>query len=426
MTRTRTDRRKFLTLAAAASAAAVSAPRVHAQAAGPRIVVIGGGFGGASCARALKRANARLAVTLVEAHGTYTACPMSNAVIAGLRDLELQRFGYDGLRRDGIEVVTAEARVVDPTAKSVMLADGRRLAYDRLVISPGIDFRASALAGYDAVAAERMPHAFRDGEQVALLARQLDAMQDGGLVVVSVPVTPARCPPAPYERASLIAHYLKTKKPRSKVMVLDAKDTFSMQRQFQAAWRELYEGVLEWVPLSSGGVLISVEPATNTLITDFDKYQAAVANVIPPQRAGRLADIAGVADRTGWCPVDPVTFESKLMPAIHVIGDAAIAGAMPKSASAAASQGAICAGAIVALIDGATPPAPTIASACYSLVAPDYAISLTGTYRPSGDQYLEVEGGGAASQPDAPPAARAREARDGEAWFARITREVFG
>jgi len=427
MTRTRTDRRTFLKTAVAAGAvAAVFSPRVHAQAAGPRVVVIGGGFGGASCARALQRANARLAVTLVEARDVYIACPMSNAVIAGLRDLELQRFGYGGLARDGIEVVIAEAQTVDPAAKAVTLAGGRRLAYDRLVVSPGIDFRAGALQGYDAAASERMPHAFRDGEQVDLLRRQLEAMPDGGLVVVAVPVTPARCPPAPYERASLIAHYLKTRKPRSKVIVLDAKDSFSMQRQFQAAWKELYAGVLEWVPLSSGGVLTAVEPATGTLVTDFDKYQAAVANVIPPQKAGRLADIAGVADRTGWCPVDPVTFESKLVPGIHVIGDAAIAGAMPKSASAAASQGAICAGAILALIDGATPGTPTVESACYSLVAPDYAISLTGRYRPSGDQYLEVEGGGAASPPDAAPAARAREARDSEAWFARITREVFG
>lgn len=426
MTRTRTDRRRFVTsLMAAGTSAAIFRAPARAQPGGPRIVVIGGGFGGASCARALKRADARPAVTLVEAKPVYTACPMSNAVIAGLRELELQQFKYEGLAGDGIEVVVAEAQAVDPAAKIVALAGGARLGYDRLVLAPGIDFRPGALQGYDAAAAERMPHAWKDGEQIALLRRQLEAMADGGLVVVSAPVTPARCPPAPYERASLIAHYLKTKKPRSKIIVLDAKDSFSMQRQFQAAWKELYPGLIEWMPLSSGGVLTSVDPATNTLVTDFDKYQAAVANVIPPQKAGRLADLAGVADRTGWCPVDPVTFESKLQAGIHVIGDAAISGAMPKSAAAAAAQGAICADAIIALLAGRPPAAPSVASACYSLVAPDYAISLKGTYRPTGDQYLEVEGSGAASAPGAPPDARRREARDAQAWFERITREVY-
>src|SRR5439155_20839153 len=211
-------------------------------------------------------------------------------------------------------------------------ANGTRLTYERLVVSPGIEFRAGAIQGYDRAAAELMPPAYNDGAQVALLRRQLDAMEDGGTVVISSPVNPARCPPAPYERASLIAHFLKRKKPRSKVIVLDAKDSFTMQRLFENAWKEFYPGLLEWVPLSSGGALSSVDVASRTLMTDFDKYEAAVANVIPPQKAGRLADIAGVADRTGWCPVDPVTFESRLQQSIHVIGDAAIAGAMPRSA----------------------------------------------------------------------------------------------
>ena len=421
----RTDRRRFLASVMAASASAAIFPSAAlSQSTGERIVVIGGGFGGTSCARALKRASPRLSVSLIEARSVYTACPMSNAVIAGLRELTLQQFDYQAVGRDGIRLVMAQADAVDPVKKSVRLNDGATVAYDRLVLSPGIDFRAGALQGYDAAAAARMPHACKDGEQIALLRGQLEAMEDGGLVVVSAPVTPARCPPAPYERASLIAHFLKTRKPRSKVIVLDAKDTFSLQRQFRAAWKELYPDLLEWVPLSSGGVLTAVEAATNTLVTDFDKYQAAVANVIPPQQAAPIAERAGVADRTGWCPVDPVTFESKLQPHIHVIGDAAIAGAMPKSASAAAAQGKLCAAAIVALLAGAKPPAPTVASACYSLVAPDYAISLAGTYRPSADQYLEVEGG-VASPPNAPPEQRVREARGADAWFRTITQDTY-
>jgi len=243
---------------------------------------------------------------------------------------------------------------------------------------------------------------------------------------VTSPVNPARCPPAPYERASLIAYYLKGKKPRSKVIVLDAKESFTMQRLFETAWKALYPGLIEWVGLSSGGVLSSVEVATRTLVTDFDKYQAAVASVIPPQKAGHAAELAGVADRTGWCPVDPMTFESRLQRNIHVIGDAAIAGAMPRSASAAHSQGLICAAAIARLIAGEKPAPPTLTSQCYSLIAPGYAISQHGTYRPVDDQYTEADGGAIVSAQDAPPATRKAEADQADVWFKTITGEVFG
>jgi NADPH-dependent 2,4-dienoyl-CoA reductase/sulfur reductase-like enzyme len=244
--------------------------------------------------------------------------------------------------------------------------------------------------------------------------------------VITSPVTPSRCPPAPYERAGLIAHYLKSKKPRSKVIVLDAKDSFTMQKLFENAWKTLYPGMVEWVPVGSGGGLASVDPKTRTLSTDFDKYEAAVANVIPPQKAGKVAEIAGVADRTGWCPVDPVTFESKLQPNIHVIGDAAIAGAMPRSASAAGSQAKICAAAITALLAGKTPAAPTMTSACFSLLAPDYAISQRGTYRVIEGQYQESEPGIVMSPVNAPAETRSAEAKEAAAWFADITAAVFG
>ena len=299
-------------------------------------------------------------MTLVEPNATFTACPFSNAVIAGLRELGAQQFTYERVAADGITLVRAAATGVDVAARSVSLADGARLAYDRLVLAPGIDIRWGALAGYDEAAAAQMPHAWRAGEQTLLLRRQLEAMDDGGLVVISAPANPFRCPPGPYERASLIAHYLKTKKPKSKLLVLDAKDAFSKQRLFQAAWAELYPGLLEWVPLSKGGAVTSVDVATRTLVTDFGRHQANVANIIPPQKAGRIADVTGVADRTGWCPIDPVTFESKLQPRIHVIGDAAIAGAMPKSAFAANSQAKTCAAAVATLLTGGTPSTPKL------------------------------------------------------------------
>src|SRR4029078_8341218 len=222
--------------------------------------------------------------------------------------------------------------------RTVVLAGGTSLGYDRLVLSPGIDLRFDALPGYDEAAAAKMPHAWKAGEQSLLLRRQLEAMDDGGLVVLAVPAAPLRCPPAPYERASLIAHYLKTRKPRSKVLILDAKDGFSQQRLFEAAWKELYPGMIERIALSQGGRVTSIDPATSTIITDFGNYVANVASVIPPQKAGRIAEIAGAVDNTGWGPMDAHTVASKLVPNIHVIGDATIAGGIPKSASAAHAQ----------------------------------------------------------------------------------------
>jgi sulfide dehydrogenase [flavocytochrome c] flavoprotein chain len=418
-------RRDFLKLSLAASTALVPLPAL-AQGAGPRAVVVGGGFAGATCARALRHADPRISVTLVETNPTFTACPFSNAVIVGLRQLSAQQFTYDRVAADGITLTRGMATGIDPQARTVTLADGARLTYDRLVLAPGIDIRWGALPGYDEAAAAQMPHAWQAGEQTLLLRRQLEAMDDGGLVVISAPANPFRCPPGPYERASLIAHHLKTKKPKSKLIVLDAKDAFSKQRLFQAAWAELYPGLLEWVPLSKGGAVTSVEPATLTFVTDFGRHKANVANVIPPQKAGRIADAAGVADRTGWCPIDPVTFESKLQPRIHVIGDAAIAGAMPKSAFAANSQAKTCAAAVAQLLTGGTPSTPKLINTCYSLVAPDYGISVAGVYQPTNGQLADVPGAGGVSPQDAPRATRAAEAVLAEAWFRTITAEVFG
>ncbi|MDB5366106.1 MAG: cytochrome [Rhodospirillales bacterium] len=415
------QRREFI--GGASAALALSRTAIAQTAA--KIVVVGGGFAGATAARFLRRANPSLDVTLVEPNASFVACPFSNEVLVGLRDLDAQRFGYDAVRADGVAVATQAATAIDASLRRVTLADGTVLPYDRLVLAPGIDIAWNALPGYDEAASQRMPHAWKAGEQTLLLRRQLEAMKDGGLVVISAPANPFRCPPGPYERASLIAWYLKTKKPRSKLIVLDAKDQFSKQRLFTAAWKDLYPGLLEWVPLSQGGKVNSVDPAANTLVTDFATHKADVANVIPPQRAGRIAEIAGVSDRTGWCPVDPVTFESRLQPNIHVIGDAAIMGAMPKSAFAANAQAKICAAAIATLLRGATPAEAKPINTCYSLVAPDYGISIAGVYRVVGGQLTDVEGAGGISPADAPPQTRALEATYAEAWFRTITGEVF-
>lgn len=397
---------------------------VHAATA--RVVVIGGGFGGASVARALRAGDPSLSVTLVEAKPTYTACPFSNHVIAGLRPIEAQLFELSGVIRAGITVVQGTATAVDPVTRTVSLQDQQSLSYDRLVLSPGVDLNYAALPGYSEGAAERMPHAWKAGAQTLLLRAQLEAMPDGGVVVMSAPSNPYRCPPGPYERASLIAYYLKTKKPRSKIILLDAKDVFSKQKLFQQAWAALYPGLLEWVSLSDGGKVNSVDAREMTFTTDFNVQKADVANVIPPQRAGAIAVLAGVADRTGWCPIDPVSFESKLQPNIHVIGDAAIAGAMPKSAFAANAQAKTCAAAIIRALSGALPEEPRLLNTCYSLVAPDYGISVAGVYRPVSGVLTDIEGAGGTSPLDAPAETRVAEAGYGEAWFRAITAESFG
>jgi sulfide dehydrogenase [flavocytochrome c] flavoprotein subunit len=392
-----------------------------------RIVVIGGGFGGASCARALRRIDTKLQVTLIEPNRTFTACPFSNEVIAGLRDIEAQQFSYDRIAADGVTVIAQAAVKIDPQTRMVGLADGTSLAYDRLVLAPGIDLRFDALPGYDEATAARMPHAWKAGEQTLLLRRQLEAMEDGGLVALAVPAAPSRCPPAPYERASLIAHYLKAKKPRSKVLILDAKDAIPQQRLFEKAWAELYPGMIERVSLSQGGRVVSVDPATNTLVTDFGNYDAQVANVIPPQKAGRIAGIAGAVDNTGWCPIDPVTFASRLVPNIHVIGDACIGGGIPKSASAANAEAKACANAVVSLISGAALAIPRLDGTCYNTVAPGYAFSLSGIYQPKDDIFAEIEGGAGTTSPvDAPREVRKREAEQAQSWYSTITVETFG
>jgi NADPH-dependent 2,4-dienoyl-CoA reductase/sulfur reductase-like enzyme len=408
----------------AASAASLTFPCPSIAQAAARVAVVGGGFGGASCARALRRIDPKLQVTLIEPNRTFTACPFSNEVIAGLRGIEAQQFSYHRIIAESVTIIAQAAVKIDPQARVVGLADGQSLGYDRLVLAPGIDIRFDALPGYDEEAAARMPHAWKAGEQTLLLRRQIEAMEDGGTVVLAAPAGPSRCPPAPYERASLIAHYLKTNKPRSKILILDAKDAFPQQRLFENAWAELYPGMIERVSLSQGGRVTSVDPATNTIVTDFGSYPAQVANVIPPQQAGRIAAIAGAVDATGWCPIDPVTFASKLVPDIHVIGDACFGGVIPKSASAANAQGQACAAAVASLIVGQQPAMPRLTGACYNTVAPGYAFSQSGIYQPKDGLFAEVESG--TSPVDAPREVRAQEADRAQSWYRTITADAFG
>jgi sulfide dehydrogenase [flavocytochrome c] flavoprotein chain len=411
-------------LAGTAALPLLSSPAI-AQAQ-PNIVIVGGGFGGAAAARFVKTYVPGASVTLIEPQARYTACPFSNLVIAGLRILESQQFGYEGLKDIGIKVIGDRADDVDAAARTVTLSSGDILSYDKLILSPGIDIRWGALEGYDEAAASIMPHAWKAGPQTSLLRQQLEAMPDGGTVIMSVPTAPYRCPPGPYERASLIAHYLKTHKPASKLIILDAKDEFSKQPLFLEAWAEHYPDHLEWIGASDFGRVISVDPGAMTLSTDFDAYQADVANVIPPQKAGEIAARAGVADQTGWCPINPVDFSSTLQPDIYVIGDATIAAPMPKSAFSANLQAKLCALQIAQELKGETPAPTILANTCYSYVTPDAAVSITGVYSNEGGQLSSIEGSGGLSPAGPAPGVRAAEAAEAEAWFEQITQQTFG
>ncbi len=391
-----------------------------------RVAIIGGGFAGATCARQLRKLDPQLAVTLIEPAPVYTACPFSNLVIAGMRDIRAQRFGYAALEAEGIRVVRARAHDVDPVSHKILLVGGDVIAYDRLVIATGASPRFDALPGYDAAAAQIMPHAWQAGPQTLLLRKQLRAMPEGGVVAISVPPEPYRCPPGPYERASLIAHYLQSNNPRAKVLILDSKDRFSKQALFQQAWQDSYPGMIEWAGLSDGANVVRVEPATMTIHTDFDAVRADVANIIPPQSAGRLVRRAGVADASGWCPVEPASFASRLQQDIHVIGDAAIANGMPKSAFAANAQAKLCAVQVARALRGQPPVSTKLINTCYSYISPQQAISVADVYTPEASLWQPVAGAGGTSPLDASSADRAKEAGYAANWFAAITAETFG
>ncbi len=389
--------------------------------------MIGGGFGGAVAAKTLRRIDPGIEVTLVEPKRIYHTCPFSNHVLGGLRDMASIARNYEALvRRYGVRLVRERATAIDADRREVRLSGGARLAYDRLIVSPGIGFRWNDMPGYGPGAVERMPHAWNAGPQTALLRRQIEAMDDGGLVVIVAPDGLYRCEPAPYERASLIAHYLKGAKPRSKILILDAKETFSKQELFLEGWKKYYPGMIEWVPLYEDGKVVRAEPETMTVETEFgQRHRGAVVNLIPRQKAGPIAEQAGLADRSGWCPVDVTTFESTRHAGIHVIGDAALLSPVSKSAFAAIGEGRAVAAAVAALLRGLSPRDPEYGNLCYNLVAPDYGIVIKAAYRVREGRLMR-ENRGRKDKGLSPAARRRREARLAEPWYRGIVDDAFG
>lgn len=411
---------------AALAASALLPGRTLAARPTSRLVVVGGGFAGATLARFVKRLSPEIAVVLIEARDRYISCPMSNLVIAGQRSLAAQTFDYRGLEAAGIEVVRGMAVDVDAATRRVRLQGGTSIDYDRLVLAPGVMLNFDQLPGMSAQGAQRMPHAWQAGAQTTLLRRQLQAMPDDGLVVISVPAAPYRCPPGPYERASLMASYFKQNKPKAQILILDSNERFSKQALFQQGWKRMYGDRIRWQSASNDGRVIRVEPDAMRLHTDFATHSPDVANIIPPQQAGLIAHRASVTDASGWCPVNPLSFESRLQPNIHVIGDAAIAAPMPKSAFSANAQAKVCAIALVRLFRGLSPQPTVLANTCYSYLEPGSAISIAGAYRTQDGEFSSIAAAAGASPLNPPAGLRAQEALHAADWFRAITQETFG
>ena len=346
-----------------------------------RVVVIGGGFGGATAAKYIRLWDPSIDVVLVEREGAFTSCPISNLVLAGYSNMQEISHGYDGLRRHGVQVVRDEAAAIDPAKKTVRLARGGEISYERLVVSPGIDFTFGDVQGYEAaMTSGRVLHAWKAGAQTIELRRQLEQMRDGGIYVLSIPLAPYRCPPGPYERASMVAAYFKQAKPRSKVLILDANpDVTSKAGLFKAAWKDLYAGILEY---RGNAKAIGVDPATMTVKLEVEDVKGDVLNVVPPHRAGNVAMQAGlITTNNRWCDVDWRTMESKAAPGVHVLGDATLsAPAMPKSASMANNHAKIAAAAIVETLNGRAPTPVQILNTCYSFVSQHEAIRVSSVH----------------------------------------------
>ncbi len=425
------SRRQFLKYSLAiTSGSLLHAPFIHG-AAQRKVVIIGGGIGGATAAKYLKIMDPSIDVTLIEPKTIYTTCFMTNEFLAGERSFDSVQFDYKALQNRGVTLVHDKATRIDTAKQIVEIGSGKKFQYDRCIVSPGIDFRWDTIEGYNETVAETLPHSYQAGPQTLTLKKQLEAMPDGGKVIIAPPANPFRCPPAPYERASQIAYYLKAHKPKSKIIILDAKDSFTKDKLFMAGWKRHYgygteQSMIEWVSLTQGGNIQGVDAKKKTVIATAGDFNADVINIIPPQKAGKLAFNTGLTNDSGWCPVDQLTFESSLHKNIHVIGDSALAGPLPKSGYAANSEAKVCASAIVSLFNNLEPLQPSLINTCYSLIAPNDAISVAMVYGFENGKIIKKEGSGGLTPEDASDDMRKREAAYAHSWFNNITHDIFG
>jgi sulfide dehydrogenase [flavocytochrome c] flavoprotein chain len=418
------NRRTFVG-AGVAAAASLSAPMLHAQGGKPRVVVIGGGAGGATAARYIaKDSDGAIDVTLVEPTKTYYTCFFSNLYMAGFRTLDSIAHSYGTLAADyGINVVHDWAIGIDRDAKTVSLAGGGTLPYDRLVLSPGIDFVDGSVEGWDISAQNAMPHAYKAGSQSELLKRQIESMPEGGLFAMVAPPNPYRCPPGPYERISMVAHMLKNNNPTAKIMVLDPKPSFSKQGLFEEGWGKHYSGMVDWIGPEFGGEGVVVDPGAMTVTIDGEVTKVDVCNVIPGQKAGRIVEIAGVNDGN-WAPIEADTMRSTIDANIYVLGDATSAGDMPKSGFSANSQAKVAAMSIRGELNDARVFPAKYANTCWSLIATDDGVKVGNSYEPADGKIAKVDGFISQTGEDAEMRKRTYEESIG--WYEGIASDMFG
>ena len=421
------NRRHFLASAAAATTAvsALSAPTVLAQGR-PRVVVVGGGAGGATAAHYIaKDSDGAINVTLVEPSRAYYTCFFSNLCIGGFRDYASIGHSYGDLAANhGINVVHDWAVSVDRNARSVGLAGGGSLAYDRLILSPGIDFRDGSVPGWDLSQQNRMPHAYKAGSQTQLLKAQIEAMPQGGVYCMVAPPNPFRCPPGPYERISMVAHVLKQSNPSAKILIVEPKDKFSKQRLFEEGWLRHYPGLIESVGPDFGGDRVEVRPDTMEVVVDGEALKVDVCNVIPAQQAGRIAAAAGITDESGWAPIVPHTMQSRADANIHVLGDAALQGDMPKSGFSANSQAKACAMAVRGALTGSTVFPPRYSNTCWSLIATDDGVKVGASYEATDEKIAKTDG--FISKTGESAELRKATYEESLGWYAAITGDMFG
>jgi sulfide dehydrogenase [flavocytochrome c] flavoprotein subunit len=418
-----TRRQVGLGLGAALAGSGAASTFAIAQGAA-KVVIIGGGPGGATVAHQLKLGDATLDVTLIEQSRTYTTCFFSNLYFGGFRSYQSLQHNYDGLRRLGIKVVHARATDVDQTGRTVR-AGGRSYPYDRLVVAPGIDIKFNSIEGYSEQASQIMPHAYLPGAQTQLLKRQLDTMKNGGTVVMVAPNNPYRCPPGPYERACMIAHYLKTRKPKSKLVILDPKRAFSKQPVFEEAFKKYYTGIVELNLTNEidDFATAKVDAKTKTITTKAGKtFKADVANIIPQQRAGTIAHQMGLAEGD-WCPVNAENFTSTKVRGIYVLGDATVAAEMPKSAFSANSQAKVVANDILAALSKKQKFSPNFRNTCWSMVAPNDSVKIGAGYVPKGQKLDPV--GPFVSKPGEDAALRKQTYEESLDWYDGIVADTF-
>lgn len=419
------NRRVFLGTGAAA-AAALAAPAVLADSHGkPRVIVIGGGAGGATVARYLaKDSKGALDVTLIEPSRTYFTCFFSNLYLGGFKELDDIGHTYGTLAaKYGVNVVHDWAVGVDRDTKTVTLAGGATLPYDKLILSPGIDFVDDAVEGWSVAAQNTMPHAYKAGSQTELLKAQIAAMPEGGVYAMVAPPNPFRCPPGPYERISMVAHVLKANNPTAKIIVADPKEKFSKMALFQEGWANHYDGMIDWIGADFGGGNVSVDPAAMTLNIDGDETKVDVCNVIPAMKAGRIADVAGVTDGN-WAPVNASDMSTKADPDIYVLGDASQQGDMPKSGFSANSQAKVCANAVRGALTGSKVFPAKFSNTCWSLIDTDDGVKVGATYEATPEKIAKVDGFISTTGED--KATRKATYEESEGWYAGITADMFG